>query len=48
MMNAFTHMHVRRAATKKLGVPDFVMGLLEDAALAAVGLALLRASRASR
>lgn len=35
---------VRRVATKKLHVPDLVVGLAEDAALAGAGLALVRAS----
>jgi hypothetical protein len=35
---------VRRFVTRR-GVPDFVMGLVEDAALAGAGLTLLRVSR---
>lgn len=42
---AFVAVEVRRTATKKLRIPDFLMGLAEDAALAGVGLRLVHASR---
>jgi hypothetical protein len=40
--SALLAVHVRRFATKRLGVPDFIMGLGEDAALAGAGVALVR------
>jgi hypothetical protein len=42
---AILAVQVRRVATKQLRVPDFVMGIAEDAALAGAGLALMRAAR---